>query len=269
MNNQIKNIKKHFYLTNSGDCLSNNKEILVIGCGAAGGTAAQFARKTNRNANITIIEKEKYPEYSKCGIPYTLSGIIPKISNLIEFSEEWFENSNINLMLNTEVQSIDKNKKIVYAKKGNEKIEKSYDSLIICTGADPVAPPIENLFENDKPIGKVFFVRTLDDAENILSYVKKDGNATIIGAGLIGLEMADNLNRKGMNVTVIEALPTILANSIDSDMSKIVHEKISEHVTIYTDHVATKVDKKNGSVNKLYFKDNRTDKLKDIETSAL
>ena len=269
MNNQIKNIKKHFYLTNSGDCLSNNKEIVVIGCGAAGGTAAQFARKTNRDANITVIEKEKYPEYSKCGIPYTISEIIPKISNLIEFSEDWFENSNINLMLNTEVESIDTNKKIVFAKKGNEKIEKSYDSLIICTGADPVSPPIENLFENDKLSGRAFFVRTLDDAKNISSYVKKHGNAAIIGAGLIGLEMADNLNRMGMNVTVIEALPTILANSIDSDMSKIVHEKISEHVTVYTDHVAIKVDKKNENVNKLYFKDNQTDQLKDIETDLL
>jgi len=68
--------------------LSPEKNIVVIGCGAGGGTAAQFARKTDRKANITVFEKGKYPQYSKCGLPYSISGEIPEISDLIEFSQD-------------------------------------------------------------------------------------------------------------------------------------------------------------------------------------
>ena len=63
---------------------------MVIGCGAGGGTAAQFARKTDRTSSITIFEKGRYPQYSKCGLPYVISGEIPAFNDLIEFSEEWF-----------------------------------------------------------------------------------------------------------------------------------------------------------------------------------
>lgn len=256
-------------MTKTGDCLSNSEEIVIIGCGAAGGTAAQFARKTNRNANITIFEKDKYPEYSKCGLPYIISDIIPRIPDLIEFSEDWFKNANIDLLLNTNVEKIDKNKGIVYAKKENEIIEKPYDSLIICTGANSIFPPIENLYENDKLIEGVFAVRTIDDIENIKSYIKKGGNATVIGAGLIGLEMADNINKRGMSVTVIEALPNILANSIDEDISKLVYEKLSKHVKFFTNNFAFKIEHKNDKITKAFIKDRETEEVREIQTDLL
>ena len=68
--------------------------LLSIGCGAGGGTAAQFARKTDRKASITVFEKGKYPQYSKCRLPYAISDEIPEFENLIEFSEEWFKKAN-------------------------------------------------------------------------------------------------------------------------------------------------------------------------------
>lgn len=242
---------------------------MIIGCGAGGGTAAQFARKTDRNSSVTIFEKGKYPQYSKCGLPYTISNIIPKTSDLIEFSEEWFKNANIDLFLGTTVEKIDTNNQIVFAKKGNTVIEKSYGSLIICTGARPFFPSIQNLQEDDKLVDGVYVVSTIDDAEKISPNVKKDGNATIIGAGLIGLEMADNLHKKGMNVAVVEMLPHILSNTLDEDISKIVYEKILSRVKLFTNHLVIKIESKNGKIGKVFIKNNETNEEQNFDTDLL
>ncbi len=244
--------------------MSQTRDIVIIGCGAGGGTAAQFARKTDRKANITIFEKGKYPQYSKCGLPYAISGIIPKISDLVEFSEEWFKKAKIDLLLETTIEKIDTVKKIVFAKKGNDVIEKPYSSLIISTGAKPFIPPIENV-----DVEGVFVVRTIDDAEKISSFVKKGGNATIVGAGLIGLEMADNLRKKGMKITVLEALPTILANTLDEDMAEIVANQIPDDVNALTNHLAVKVESTDGKISKVVIKNKESGQEKTIDTDLL
>ena len=100
--------------------MNQDKNIVVIGCGAGGGTGAKFARKTNRKAKISVFEKGKYPQYSKCGLPYVISGRIPEFEDLIEFSEEWFKKANIDLSMETTVEQIDVKKQIVIAKKGKE-----------------------------------------------------------------------------------------------------------------------------------------------------
>ena len=232
--------------------MSEDRDIVVIGCGAGGGTAAQFARKTDRKASITVFEKNKYPQYSKCGLPYAVSGIIPKLSDLVEFSEDWFKKANINLQLETTVEKIDLKKKIVTAKKADKVVEKPFDSLIISTGANPFIPPIKNI-----DVDGVFAVRTIDDIKNISSFIKKTGSATILGAGLIGLEMADNLRKKGMNITVVEVLPSILSNNLDEDMAKIVAEHIPDDVKILTNHHIEKAESKDGRISKVFVKNQR------------
>ena len=213
-----------------------NKNIVIIGCGAGGGTAAQFARKTDRKATITILEKGKYPQYSKCGLPYVVSGVIKNSKDLIEFSENWFKKANIDLFLDTTVEKIDNNKKIVIAKKADKVIEKPYDSLIICTGAKPFIPPIENIEQNGKLINGGCAVRTIDDIEKIKSFVKKNQKVTIVGANLIGLEMADSLHKKEMKVTIVERLPQILPFTLDEDISRIVKERIPQDIPLFTNY---------------------------------
>jgi len=249
--------------------LNEDKYIVIIGCGAGGGTAAQFARKTDRKAKIVVFEKGKYPQYSKCGLPYAISGEIPNFENLIEFKQDWFTKSKIDLYLETVVEKIDVEKQTVVAKKQNKTIETKYDSLIIAMGATPFIPPIENIHENNKTTEGVCVVRTIDDAKKIQSMIKKTKNATIIGAGLIGLEMADNLYKKNMNVTVVEALPDILPNTLDSDMSKIVFDEMSKHVNFFTNHLATKIEKQNGKIKGILIKNNQTGEQKNIPTDLL
>ncbi len=244
--------------------MNKDKSVVIIGCGAGGGTAAQFARKTDRKTEITIFEKTKYPQYSKCGLPYAISGKIPKIHDLIEFDEEWFKKQKIDLHLNTNVEKIDFEKKIVYAKKQDQIIQKSFTELIICTGSKPFIPPIKNI-----DCEGVFVVKTIDDAEKIQNYVKKSKTATIIGAGFIGLEIADNLYKMGLKITVIEALPSILATNLDEDMAKIILEKIISNVQIYTDTLATEVNSSNNSIKSVSIKDKKIGEKKEIQTDML
>lgn len=249
--------------------MNPERNIVIIGCGASGGTAAQFARKTDRKATITIFEKGKYPQYSKCGLPYVISGDILCFDNLIEFSEEWFKKAGITLHLNTKIEKIDAKKQVVIAKKGEEKFEKSYDSLIIATGAKPFIPPIQNIQENGKLVGGVHILRTIDDAQQISSFVKKGKKVTIVGAGLIGLEMADSLHRKGMDVTVVEALPGVLPNALDEDMSELVFGEVTKNATLHSNSLATKIENKNGKINKVLVKNNQASEEKKIDTDLL
>lgn len=244
--------------------MNRDTEIVIIGCGAGGGTAAQFARKTDRKAKITIFEEGKYPQYSKCGLPYAISGIIPKIHNLIEFNEEWFKKQKIDLFLNTNVEKIDIENKIVHAKKQDQVIQKSFTDLIICTGSKPYIPPIENI-----NCDGVFVVRTIDDAEKIQSYAKKLKTATIVGAGFIGLEIADNLYKMNLKITIVEALPSILATNLDQDIAKILSDKISSDIKIYTNTFMIKVKSFNNCIKSVTIKDKTTSEEKVIQTDML
>jgi NADH oxidase (H2O2-forming) len=249
--------------------LNQDRDIVIIGCGAGGGTVAQFARKTDRKSSITLFEKGKYPQYSKCGLPYAISHIIPEFKDLIEFSEDWFKKAHIDLLLETTVEEIDVNKQVVIAKKRNKSFEKPYDSLIIATGARPCIPPIQNIKDNGTLVDGVHVLRTIDDAAQISPFIQKGRKAIIVGAGLIGLEMADNLHKKGMNVTVVEMLPQILPNTLDEDMSKIVREEASSNVSLLTNHLATKIESKNGKISKVFIKNNETGEEQDIDTDLL
>jgi NADH oxidase (H2O2-forming) len=246
------------------------EEIIVIGCGAAGGTAAQFARKTNREANVTIFERTGYPQYSKCALPYLISGKIEKPGHIIEFSQEWFEKAKIKLFLNSEVSEIDnESKKVLVKRRDGKKIEINYDKLILATGAKPAIPPIKNIFINNNKLKEgVFTLRAVDDALNIVKFARRGENAIVIGGGLIGLEVAEALHTRGMNVTIVEMLPNILPSMIDEDMSKEVCDYIEEHVKILTNHVVLKINGDN-KVESVTVKNNYTGEEFDIPTKLV
>jgi NADH oxidase (H2O2-forming) len=249
--------------------ITSVRQICIIGCGAGGGTAAQFARKTDRTAVITIFEKGRYPQYSKCGLPYAIAGAIPSFDSLVEFSQEWFNKEHIELFLETTVESIDMRQRKICAKKGSDLIEREFDALILATGATPWIPPIQNIQKNGQVLSGVHVLRTIEDGKQILSSINKGKNATVIGAGLIGLEMADTLYKKEMKVTVVEALPAILANTLDEDMSEPVLQSLREKITVYPDHLAVRVEEQKGVIRSLVIKEKTTGEEKTIATDIL
>jgi len=248
----------------------NEHDIIIIGCGAGGGTAAQFARKMDRKAQITIFEKGTYPQYSKCGLPYVISKKIPSPSELIEFNEDWFKKARIDLHLGVNVQGIDTKDQIITAQGSDGTIvKKHYTSLIIATGAYPSIPPIKNIVVDHRFLNGVLSLRTLDDTKYIEPFIDKGGNATVIGAGLIGMEMADCLHKREMNVTVVEALPSILANTLDQEMSSPVEEHIKDYITLYTNHFALKVQANGKTIGSLIIQNRATNETKVIPTDLL
>ncbi len=207
--------------------------ILIIGGGAAGGTAAQFARKTDRKANITIIDAEPYGQYSRCGLPYALRGDTTD-ERLVEFGPEWFERNGVEALYRYRVKSVDFSEKTVKIE-GKDDIE--YDRLVIATGARPWKPPIKGI-ENDG----VFFLRTLDDLKGIREWIGDRKKVVIVGAGLIGLESAESFVRLGMDVAIVEFLSYPLPTMVDEDIGMEV-EKILEKngVKGYYSHEVTEV----------------------------
>jgi len=209
------------------------EKIVVVGGGAAGVSAALWARKVNRKAEIIVINREEFPEYSRCGLPYVISQIIPNPKSLIEHPTSWYDKFlRIRLKLNCVAVDGDPDKKILEIKNlKHDKMEKeSYDKLIVATGSSPSIPPITGV---DK--GRVFTLKTINDATRINDVARKSRSAVIVGAGLIGLEVAEALRHLELKVTVVELLPQILPTILDADFARILQSKMEEHgITVLT-----------------------------------
>jgi NADPH-dependent 2,4-dienoyl-CoA reductase/sulfur reductase-like enzyme/rhodanese-related sulfurtransferase len=174
-------------------------KIIIIGGLSAGPSAAAKARREDENAEIILFEKGANISYATCGMPYAFSGVIEDRSNLIVVKPELLKNRfNIDVRLNEEIIKIDTEHKIVFSKKGDY----SYDKLIFATGAKSVVPPIKNI----EKATNWSTCRSMVDFDKITKegLTEASKHITIIGAGLIGVEVAENLREAGKEVTLIE-----------------------------------------------------------------
>jgi NADH oxidase (H2O2-forming) len=201
------------------------KRIVIIGAHAAGVDAASAARKTDRQAEITIITEEQHPGYSRCGLPFVIGGQIPSFRDLIVFAPTYFQMMKINLKNETKVTAIDTTKKTVETTGKDGKTETvSYDSLIIATGASSFTPPIKGREKQG-----VYSLRTLEDGEKIDQAIRKGAKTAIVmGAGLIGLETAIAFHERGLKVTIVEMLPQVLPLPLDPEMAKMLQDMLEE-----------------------------------------
>ena len=201
------------------------RKIVIIGANAAGVHAANAVRKTDSKAQITLIDKEPYPAYSRCGIPYVLAGEIPSLDDLTAFPPSHYRMMKFDLRLETEARSINPNDRIVLVENKEGNIEAlKYDSLILATGADPFIIPMQG---HDLP--GVFAMRTVDDGKAIQETMKTAERAIVIGAGFIGLETAHAFAANKIKTTIIEVVPYILPALFDEDMADYTQKKIEEH----------------------------------------
>ncbi len=199
------------------------RRIVIVGANAAGVEAASAARKKDRTAEITLLTIEKNAGYSRCGLPFVIENVIPSFRDLIVYPPAYFQMLKLNLRTETKVTAINtKEKTVAIACKDGTTETMPYDSLVIATGADPFMPPIKGREKQG-----ILVLRGLEDGERIDAAVKAGAKSAIImGAGLIGLETGVALIERGLNVTVVEMLPQILPQMLDSDMAKMVQEHL-------------------------------------------
>ena len=178
-------------------------KVVIIGGVAGGATAAARLRRVNEKANIVMFEKGEYISFANCGLPYYVGEVIKEKEKLVvQTPERMNKRFNIDIRTNTEVIKIDKKSKEVevFDKKNKRKYIEKYDKLILSPGAEPIKPPLPGI-ESDK----IFTMRNIPDTYRIKDYVdmKKPKRAIVVGAGFIGLEVAENLHKKGVKVTVV------------------------------------------------------------------
>jgi NADH oxidase (H2O2-forming) len=215
------------------------RRIVIVGCGVSGTTAAFYARKTDRASEITIVGSETLTEYSRCGLPYAFSGVVPTLKSLIGYEEDFYEHTNrINLRLGLTAKRILPNQhSIELDNHDNEDHQLRYDSLILATGAYPTTLNVPG-----SDLRGVFTIRTMDDVERLANYLQdtKAKKVAVVGAGLTGSEMAEALLLRGLSVLQAEIVPEILPVILDPDMASLVREEGQKHGVDY--HLSSTVD---------------------------
>lgn len=225
-----------------------SKKIVIIGGVAGGATAAARLRRLDETSEIVILEKGPYVSYANCGLPYHIGNVIKeRASLLLQTPEAMSKKYNVDVRINSEVTSINKEKKQVEVKNiimGDSYIE-NYDILIISTGSSPLKPPIEGI---NSP--GIFTLWTVPDTDNIKKYIKENNpkSAVVIGGGFIGLEMAENLHEAGLKVTVAEAMNQVMA-PLDFEMAKLVQSNMAaNNVNLCLGDPVNKFKNENGNV---------------------
>lgn len=225
------------------------KKVIIIGGGAAGPKTAAKLRREDPDAIIEIYTDEVNISYSACGLPYFIADIIPDIEELLVRTPKDFAKHGIKVFLQKKAIKIFPDKKTVLFKnlKTDDEFEVFYDILVIATGARPYIPKIENM-----NLKNVFTLRKLEDGLAIKETMNKSETVTIIGFGLIGLELAEAFIKNGLSLNIIDK-NTHIMGMFDDDISKEIQKHIlnrdGEKVKIYNNQQAAKFEDKNGKVS--------------------
>lgn len=221
---------------------------LIVGGVAGGATTAARLRRMDESSEIILFERGEYISYANCGLPYYIGGIISEREKLfVQTPESFNARFNVQVRVMNEVISVNTAEKKVTVKdlrSGSTYIE-SYDKLVLSPGAEPVKPPLRGITQEG-----IFTLRNVTDTDRIKKYIdeKKPGNAVIIGAGFIGLEMAENLHKCGIRVTIIEMAEQVMA-PIDYSMAALVHQHLkTKDVGFYLNTSVTSFSQANGHI---------------------
>ncbi len=204
-----------------------SKRILIVGGVAGGATIATRLRRLDKEAEIIMYDKGPHVSFSNCNLPYYLGGTIEDSESLLVVSPEVFKKKyNITALVNHEVIKVNPDEKSIKVKnlETNDCITKTYDTLVLSPGASPIMPQLPGIDRNN-----VFKVQNVADVVSIKTYLEKNKakQIAIIGGGLIGVEVAENLRLAGYEVTVVEANRQILSN-FDYDQVQVLQEEMLE-----------------------------------------
>lgn len=199
------------------------KKIIVVGGVAGGASFAARMRRLDETARIIMYERGDYISFANCGLPYHIGQAIKERESLIiQTPAQFMSRFNIDVQIRSEVIKIDTEKKAVTVKSGDRINQESYDYLVLSPGAESLCPPIPGIKSE-----KIHSLRTLPDMDKIKEKIdnSKVRKAAVIGGGFIGLEMAENLRHRGIEVTQIELLDQVFAPA-DREMANILHQHL-------------------------------------------
>lgn len=207
-------------------------KIIIVGGVAGGMSAATRLRRLMEDAEIIVLEKGPFVSFANCGLPYYVSGeIADRDALLVQTPDSLKARFNLDVRPFHEVMSISPENKMVTIKNEQGTFEEGYDKLILSPGAKPLIPEMAGLAEADN----VYSLRNVPDLDQIMEALEaRPAKATVIGAGFIGLEMAENLKARGLEVTVIEKAPHVLP-PLDEEMAAFAqNELINKGVRVIT-----------------------------------
>ena len=203
------------------------KKVLIVGGVAGGASTAARLRRLDENLEIIMFERGEYVSFANCGLPYHIGGVIQnRESLLVQTPESLKARFNLDVRINSEVIEVNgKEKKVRVKTKNGEEYEENFDFLVLAPGAKPILPAIKGI-ENKK----IFTLRNINDMDKIKSEIKNHNikKATVVGGGYVGVETAENLKHLGIDTTLIEAAPHILA-PFDSEISNILEYELVDN----------------------------------------
>jgi NADPH-dependent 2,4-dienoyl-CoA reductase/sulfur reductase-like enzyme/rhodanese-related sulfurtransferase len=204
---------------------SKKPRILIVGGAAGGASCAARLRRLSEEAAIIVFERGPYPSFANCGLPYYVGNMITNEKKLIVATPDLFRKRfNIEVRIQSEVLSIDREKREIQVRNSltGDVYRESYHALVLAPGSSPVWPSLPGI-----ELSGIFTLRTIPDGSQIREWiaVKRVKKAVVVGGGLIGLETAENLARRGVAVTILEMLPQVMPQ-IDPEMAAPLHEHI-------------------------------------------
>jgi NADPH-dependent 2,4-dienoyl-CoA reductase/sulfur reductase-like enzyme/rhodanese-related sulfurtransferase len=204
-------------------------KIIIIGGVAVGATAATRLRRMSEDAEIIIFEKGPYISFANCGLPYHIGGVIEKRESLLLQTPETMRNRfNLDVRVKSEVTAINTLEKTVTVKRVDDGsvYTESYDKLILAPGAKPLVPPIVGIHQATN----LFTLRDIQDTDKIIAFIEKEKprRAVVVGGGFIGVEMAENLAERGLEISIVEKLPQLIP-VMDLDIVQYIHHELEIH----------------------------------------
>ena len=200
-------------------------KIIIVGGVAGGATTAARLRREDENSEIIMFERGEYISYANCGLPYYIGGAIAERDNLfVQTPEAFNKRFNVDVRVLNEVVSIvpdSKEVKVKDLRTGNIYVE-NYDKLVLSPGAEPVRPNLPGIANEG-----IFTMRNVSDTDKIKAFIdeRNPRSAIVVGAGFIGLEMAENLHKRGIFVSIVEMAEQVMT-PLDYSMASIVHQHL-------------------------------------------
>ena len=229
---------------------------IIIGGVAGGATAAARIRRADEEAEIVLLEKGKYISYANCGLPYYIGGAIAEREKLfLQTPASFGGRFNIDVRIENEAVGIDTAAKSVDVRRADgSTYTESYDKLLLSPGASPVRPPLKGIDSEG-----IFTLRNVDDTDRIKNYIttRTVASAVVVGAGFIGLEMAENLHRAGAGVSIVEMGNQVMA-PVDFSIASHVHQHLLQKgVHLYLEQSVERFEKRDDKIEVFFTRVSR------------